>query len=151
MHYWGKAEVHRHTHCPLNLEKVAAWCARRRDAIIWLHFSEERKENSVTMDDTNRYIALILTKCISALKRRGVEMKTVIYQQDIASSHCLDRSLDSWHNALTCLGQPTPLISIQPTSFSGGTSRKISMTIIPSPDSVERQYMKGNKTHTSWN
>ena len=43
-------------------------------------------------------IALMRTKFIPALKRkRGVDMNSVIYQQDGAPPHCSDRSLEYLH------------------------------------------------------
>ena len=47
------------------------------------------------MVDTDRYIALMRTKFIPALRRkRGVDMNAVIYQEDGATPHCSDRSLE---------------------------------------------------------
>ena len=45
--------------------------------------------------NTDRYIALMRTKFIPALRRkRGVDMDTVIYQQDGAPPHCSNRTLE---------------------------------------------------------
>ena len=63
--------------------------------IIRLHFFDDDNENWATMDDNDRYIMLILTKCrLAPRKRRGVYTNTVIYQQVVAPSHCSDRSLE---------------------------------------------------------
>ena len=53
---------------------------------------EDESGNRVTVD-TDRYIALMRIKFIPALRRkRGVDMNSVIYQQDSAPPHCSDRS-----------------------------------------------------------
>ena len=55
---------------------------------------EDESGNRVTMD-TDSYIALLRTKFIPAQRRkRGVDMNSVIYQQDGAPPHCSDRSLE---------------------------------------------------------
>ena len=63
----------------------------------WHHrpyFIEDKNENRVTVD-TDRYIELMWTKFIPALmKKRGVDVNTVIYQQNGASLHSSDRSLE---------------------------------------------------------
>ena len=57
------------------------------------YFFEDESGNRVSVD-TDHYIALMRTKFIPALKRkRGVDMNSVIYQQDGAPPHCSDRSL----------------------------------------------------------
>ena len=90
MHFWAQTQPHEHTHHPLSQEKVTVWCAIRWSGIIGLYFCEDENENRVTVD-TDRYIALMWMKFILALRRkRGVDMNTVIYQQDRAPPHCSD-------------------------------------------------------------
>ena len=81
-------------------------------------------------------------------RKRGVDMNTVIYQQDGTLPHCSDRSLeflgryfpgvDSFRVALTSLGHPTPLTWTHATTSFGGASRKGSMTTIPRPWQIWR-------------
>ena len=78
----------------LNQEKVTVWCAIGRNRIIGPYFFKDKSGNRVTVD-TDRYIALMRTKFIPALRRkRGVDMNSVTYQQDGAPPHCSDRSLE---------------------------------------------------------
>ena len=94
MRFWAQGQPHEHTHRPLTQEKVTVWCAIGRNGIIGPYFFEDGDGNRVTVD-TDRYIALMQTKFIPALRRkRGVNMNTVIYQQDGAPPHCSNRSLE---------------------------------------------------------
>lgn len=93
MRFWAKAQPHEHSHRPLSQEKVTVWCAIGRNGIIGPYFFEDENENRVTVN-TDRYIALMRSKFIPALRRkRGVDMNTVIYQQD-GAPHCSNRSLE---------------------------------------------------------
>ena len=93
MRFRAQAQSHEHTHRPFSQEKVSAWCAIGRTSIIGPFSFEDDNENQVTLD-TDRYIALMWTKFIPALRsKRGVDMSTTIYQQDGAPTHCSDRSL----------------------------------------------------------
>ena len=84
MRYWSQAHPHReHTHQPLSQKKVTVWCAIDRNGIIGPCFFEDKSGNRVTVD-TNRYIALMRTKFIPALRgKRGVDMNS-----DIQSRWC---------------------------------------------------------------
>ena len=94
MRCWSQAHPDEHTYQPLSHEKVTAWYAIGRNGIIGPDFFEDESSNRVTVD-TDRYIALMRIKFIPALRRkRGVDMNSVIYQQDGAQPHCSDRSLE---------------------------------------------------------
>ena len=94
MRCWSQAHPHEHTYQPLSQEKVTARCAIGRSRIIGPYFFKDESGNRVTVD-TDRYIALMRTKFIPALRRkRGVDMNSVIYQQDGAPPHCFHRSLE---------------------------------------------------------
>ena len=72
---------------------MIVWCAIGRNGIIGPYFFEDESGNRVTVD-TDRHIALMRTKFIPALRRKRVDMNSVIYQQDGAPPHCSDRSLE---------------------------------------------------------
>ena len=73
---------------------MTVWCAIGRNGIIGPYFFEDESGNQVTVD-TDRYIALMRTKFIPALRRKqGVDTNSVIYLQDGAPPHCSDRSLE---------------------------------------------------------
>ena len=88
MRNWSQAHPHEHTHQPLSQEKVTVWCAISRNGIIGPYFFEDESGNRVRVD-ADRYVALGRIKFIPALRRkRGVDMNSVVYQQDGASPHC---------------------------------------------------------------
>ena len=92
---WSHAHPHEHIYQPLSQEKVTVWCAIGRNGIIGPYFFEDKSDNRVPVD-TDRYIALMRTKFIPALRRkRGVDMNSVIYQQDGATPHCSDQGCES--------------------------------------------------------
>ena len=136
MRFCAQAQPHEHTHRPLSQEKVTAWCTIGRNGIIGLYFFEEENENWVTMD-TDRYIVLMWTNFIPALRRkRGVDMNTVIYQQNGAPPlFCV---------APTSFGHPTP-----PT-WTHVTRPRPRPRQFPDPGIFEGQHKKGDQAPTSW-
>ena len=82
MRYCSQAHPNENTHHPLTQEKVTVWCAISRNGIVGWYFFEDESGNRVTVD-TDRYIARMRSKFISALrKKRVVDMNSVIYQQN---------------------------------------------------------------------
>ena len=130
MRFWAEAQPHEHAECPLSREKVTVWCAIGRQGIIGLYVFED-----------DRYLALMRKTFIPALRRkRGVDMDTVIFQQDGAPPHCSNRTLEYLHRY--CPGNRlisrhtdfpwppySPDLDLQISSF-GGTLREESMLTI---------------------
>ena len=79
---------------PLSTEKVTVWCAIGRSGIIGPYWFEDERRRPVTIN-TERYVEMMMRKFIPALRRKqGVDMNTVIYQQDGAIPHCSNVSLE---------------------------------------------------------
>lgn len=94
MRFWANAQPHEHQYRPLSVEKVTVWCALGRNGIIGPYWFEDADGRPVTVN-TERYIELMKRKFIPALRRkRGVDMDTVIYQQDGATPHCSNASIE---------------------------------------------------------
>lgn len=94
MRFWAEAQPHEHAERSLSREKVTVWCAIGRQGIIGPYFFEDENGRQVTVD-TDRYLALMRKKFIPVLRRkRGVDMDTVIFQQDGAPPHCSNRTLE---------------------------------------------------------
>ena len=92
MHFWGQAELHKHTHRPLNQEKVTVWCDTGR---YWHHQATFLWWRQWELSDNGRQWSLHCAHTDQVQrKRRGVYTNTVIYQQVVAPSHCSDRSLE---------------------------------------------------------
>ena len=159
MCFWAQAQPHEHTHRPLSQEKVTVWWAIGQNDIIEPYFFEDKNENRVVVD-TDRYIALIWTKFIPALRRkRGVDMNAVIYLQDGAPPHCSDRSLEflgqyfyrliSHH---TNFPWPPKSPDLNPCDYYlwGYLNRKDLWQQSPDPGRFEGQHKKGDQVHTRW-
>ena len=94
MRFWAQAQPHEHVVRPLSVEKVMVWCAIGRKGIIGPYWFEDDDRRPVTVN-TERYVELMRRKFIPALRtKQGVDMNTVIYQQDGATPHCSNISLE---------------------------------------------------------
>ena len=160
MHFWAQAQLHEHTHRSLSQEKVTVWFVIGQNGILRPYFVEGQNENQVTMD-TDCYIVLMRTKFIPALgRKRGVDMNTVIYQQnghhpivqtDLWNSPAsIFLVIDSFRVALTSLGHPTLLTWTHVTTSLGVPEGKDLWQQSPDPGRFERQHKKGDQAHTSW-
>ena len=75
-------------------DKVTVLCAIGRNGIIGPYWFEDDNGRPVTVN-TERYVEIMRRKFIPALRRkRGVDMNTVIYQQDGATLHTSNVSLE---------------------------------------------------------
>ena len=94
MRFWAKAQPHEHVVCPLSTKKVTVLCAIGRSGIIEPYWFEDEHRRPVTIN-TERYVEMMMKKFIPALRRKqGVDMNTVIYQQDGTTPHCSNVSLE---------------------------------------------------------
>ena len=94
LRFWAQAQPHEHVLRPLSVEKVTVWCAIGRNGIIGPYWSEDDNGRPVTVN-TERYVEMMRRKFIPALRRKcGVDMNTVIYQQDGATPHTSNVSLE---------------------------------------------------------
>lgn len=97
LRFWAQAQPHEHVNRPLSVEKVTVWCGIGCNGVIGPFFFEENGR-TVTVN-TDRYIEMLRRKFIPALRtKEGVDMNTVIFQQDGAPPHCSNASLEFLHN-----------------------------------------------------
>ena len=94
--YWAEPHVHRYR--SLSMEKVSAWCALSRNAIIELQWFQDADGWPVTVN-TDWYNELWRRKFILLISsaNRGVDVDTVVYPQNGATSHCCYASLEYLH------------------------------------------------------
>ena len=86
-----------HQYRPLGVEKAIVRCALGVNGIIGPYWFEDSGGRPLTVN-TNRHIELMRRKFIPALRRkRRVDMDTVIFQQDGATPHCSNTSLEYLH------------------------------------------------------
>ena len=101
MRFLAQAQPHEHVIRPFSVEKVSVWCAIGRREIIGPYFFEDERGRPVTIN-TERYVEM-RKKFIPALRRKqGVDMNTVIYQQDGATPHCSNVSLEFLQRYFPC-------------------------------------------------
>ncbi|KAK8384451.1 hypothetical protein O3P69_009331 [Scylla paramamosain] len=97
MRFRAMAQPHEYQYRSLNVEKLTVWCALDRNGIIGPYWFEDADARPVTVK-TDRYIEVIRRKFTPALRRkRGVDRDIMIYQQDEATPHCSDASLEYLH------------------------------------------------------
>ena len=83
-----------HTQRPLSQEKVTVWCAIGKRGIFGPYIFEDNDGNRVTVN-AERYIEMMRRKFVPALRRkRGIDINTVVFQQDGAPPHCSNRTLE---------------------------------------------------------
>ncbi len=91
--YWGSEKPKFCIEKPLHGEKVTAWAALSVDGIVGPFFFEDGEGNVDTVN-TDRYLEIMKKKFIPALKRKGVSITDVWFQQDGAAPHTAGRVLD---------------------------------------------------------
>ena len=92
--FWTSQQPHKHTQRPLSQEKVTVWCAIGKRGIFGPYIFEDNDGNRVTVN-AERYIEMMRRKFVPALRRkRGIDMNTVVFQQDKAPPHCSNRTLE---------------------------------------------------------
>ena len=94
MRFWAFQQPHKHTQRPLSQEKVTVWCAIGKGGIFGPYFFEDNDGNCVTVK-AERYIEMMRRKFVPALgRKRGIDMNTVVFQQDGAPPYCSNRTLE---------------------------------------------------------
>ena len=85
--FWKTQQPHQHLESNASTEKVIVWCAIGKNRIIGPYLFKDDNGNAVRVN-SDFYITLIQTKFIPSLRRkRGINMKTAIFQEDGAPSH----------------------------------------------------------------
>ena len=94
MQFWAQAQPHEHVLRLLSVEKVTVLCAIGCNGIIRPYWFEDDNGRPVTVN-IERYVEMIQRKFIPALRRKhGIDMNTVIYQQDGATLDTSNVSLE---------------------------------------------------------
>ena len=93
MRFWASQQPHKHTQWPLSQEKLRVWCAMGKGGIFGPYFFED--DADCVAVNAEWYIKVMQRKIIPALRRkRGIDMNTVVFQQDGAPPHCSNRTLE---------------------------------------------------------
>lgn len=90
--YWASDNPRALHQRPLHSPKVTVWCAVTKECVIGPYFFEE---NGVTVTvNSHRYIEMINNFFIPELHVRGMNTRTVWFQQDGATAHTARASMD---------------------------------------------------------
>ena len=93
MRFWASQQPHKHTHQLLSQEKLTLWCAIGKGGIFGPYFFEDNDGNFVTVN-IEQYIKMMQRKFVCTLRRKkGIDMDTMVFQQDGAPPHCSNRTL----------------------------------------------------------
>lgn len=138
MRYWTDTNPHELHEVPLHCERVTAWCALSRVAIIGPHFFEE-DERAVTVNAV-RYREMIETFFLPQLEE--MELGDVWFQQDGATAHTARTSMEllreHFHERLISLRGDVPWPARSPDLapcdfFYGDISNPLFTTTNPGP------------------
>ena len=90
--YWATENPREIHERPLHSPKVTVWCAMGKTAIIGPYFFEDNHGNAVTVN-SERYIEMINSFFVPALRRRHMTIQHVWFQQDGATAHTARASM----------------------------------------------------------
>ena len=90
--YWATENPREIYKRPLHSPKVTVWCAMGKTAIIGPYFFEDNHGNAVTVN-SERYIEMINSFFVPALRRRHITIQHVWFQQDGATAHTARASM----------------------------------------------------------
>jgi hypothetical protein len=71
---------------PLHSEKLTVWCGIASFGVLGPYFFVDNEGAAVTVT-TGRYVAMLHNFCEPELRRRGIDLSSVWFQQDGATAH----------------------------------------------------------------
>lgn len=92
--FWGTEKPNIYTERSLHSEKVTVWAALSSSGIIGPFFFED-EDGEVETINSSRYLDLLKKKFVPALRRKGMDLNTLWFQQDGATPHT-SREVLSW-------------------------------------------------------
>jgi len=91
--YWAPEnpqELHQH---PLHGEKLTVWCGIASFGVFGPYFFEDNEGAAVTVT-SERYVAMLRNFCEPELRRRGIDLSSVWFQQPGAAAHTARASMN---------------------------------------------------------
>ena len=83
--FWEMEKPNFHYEKPLHNNKITVWVALSSAGVIGPFFFEEKGENATV--NSERYIQLLKNKFMPALRRIGINIENMWFQQDGATPH----------------------------------------------------------------
>jgi len=90
--YWAPEnphELHQHN---LHSERLTVWCGIASFGVLGPYFFEDYEGAAVTVT-SKRYVAMLCNVCEPELRRRGIDLSSVWFQQDGATAHTARASM----------------------------------------------------------
>ena len=90
--YWAPEnpqELHQH---PLHSEGLTVWCGIASFGVLGPYCFEDKDDAAVTVT-SERYVAMLRNFCEPELRRRGIDLSSVWFQQDGATAHTARASM----------------------------------------------------------
>jgi len=85
-HYWAPENPQELHQRPLHIERLTVWCGITSFGVLGPYFFEDSKGAAVT-ETSKRYVAMLRNFCEPELRRRGINLSSVWFQQDGATAH----------------------------------------------------------------
>jgi hypothetical protein len=92
--YWSRENPNEIHQRPLHSEKVTVWCGVARFGVIGPFFFENQTGTTVTVN-AERYVDMIQNFLVTRLQQLGIEMDSVWFQQDGATAHTANLSMNA--------------------------------------------------------
>lgn len=84
--FWGATNPHLIHEVPLHSQRVTVWCGIMSSCVIGPYFFQDVNGNAVTVT-SQRYVDMLRTFLVPELRRRGLMLPDIWFQQDGATSH----------------------------------------------------------------
>ena len=127
--YWALENPQDHR--PLHSERLTVWCGIASFGVLGPYFFEDNEGAAVTVA-SEHYVAMLRNFCEPELRRRGIDLSSVWFQQDGATAHTARTSMSvlremfpntSFPVAAMFHGRHVRLISPPVITFYGGISK----------------------------
>jgi len=90
--YWPPENPQEHHQRPLHSERLTVWCGIASFGVLGPYFFEDNEGAAVTVT-SERYVAMLRNFCEPELRRRGIDLSSVWFQQDGATARTARASM----------------------------------------------------------
>ena len=91
--YWAPENPQELHQRPLHSERLTVCCEIASFGVLGPYFLEDNEGSAVTVT-SERYVAMLRNFCDPELRRRGIDLSSVWFQQDGATAHTARASID---------------------------------------------------------
>ena len=84
--YWARENPQELCQCPVHSEKLTVWCGIASFGVLGPYFFEDN-EGAAVIVTSKRYVAILHNFCERELRRQGIDLSSVWFQQNGATAH----------------------------------------------------------------